>query len=102
MYGYIYLTTNNINGMKYIGQKKSEKFLNEKYLGSGSYLLNAVRKYGKDNFSVIMLDTADSFDELNEKEIYYITLYDAVNSSNFYNFFWFILQLLKRDICKSR
>lgn len=31
------------------------------------------------------MDTADSFDELNEKERYYIAKYDAVNSDMFYN-----------------
>lgn len=85
MYGYIYLTTNNINGMKYIGQKKSEKFLHEKYLGSGSYLIRAIKKYGRDNFNTVLLDTADSFNELNEKEKYYIALYNAVESDGFYN-----------------
>ena len=34
MYGYIYETTNLINGKKYIGKKASTKFL-EDYYGSG-------------------------------------------------------------------
>lgn len=38
MYGYIYKTTNLINGKIYIGQKKSEKFLGINYLGSGKRL----------------------------------------------------------------
>ena len=38
MFGYIYLTTNLINEKKYIGQKTSNKFLGESYLGSGKLL----------------------------------------------------------------
>ena len=45
MYGYIYLTTNHINGKKYIGQKKSNVFLGEKYLGSGKILKQALKKW---------------------------------------------------------
>ena len=52
MYGYIYITTNKLDGRKYIGKKKSEIFLGNKYLGSGVHLECAVKKYGKENFSV--------------------------------------------------
>lgn len=36
MYGYTYITTNLINGKKYIGKKKG--YFKEYYLGSGRYL----------------------------------------------------------------
>lgn len=85
MYGYIYMTENLINGKRYIGQKKSEKFLNEKYLGSGSLLRQAVDKYGRENFRVSMLYECDSKEELDEMEIYFIKQYDAQNSNDFYN-----------------
>jgi group I intron endonuclease len=85
MYGYVYITTNLVNGKMYIGQKKSTKFLNEKYLGSGSLLRKAINKYGKENFKVEMICECFSKEELDEKEIYYISLYDAVNNCNFYN-----------------
>lgn len=85
MYGYIYITENLINGKRYIGQKKSDKFLKEKYLGSGTLLLKAINKYGKENFKVEMLCECNSREELNEKEIYYIAKYNAQNDDNFYN-----------------
>ena len=85
MFGYIYITENLINHKKYIGQKKSKTFLREKYLGSGTYLRRAINKYGKENFKVVMLDTAESREELDEKEIYYIAKYNAQSDPNFYN-----------------
>lgn len=85
MFGYIYMTENLINGKKYIGQKKSTKFLAEKYLGSGSLLRKAINKYGKQNFRTCLICECDSKEQLNEMEIYYIKLYDAQNNPNFYN-----------------
>ena len=85
MYGYIYITENLINGKKYIGQKKSTKFLKTKYLGSGAILQKAIKKYGKENFKVTLICECNSKEELDEKEIYYIAEYDAQNNPNFYN-----------------
>lgn len=85
MYGYIYITTNLINNKQYIGQKTSKVFLKEKYLGSGTCLLRAINKYGKENFKVELLEECDSIEELDRQEIYWIKHYDAANSNNFYN-----------------
>lgn len=84
MYGYIYLTTNLINGKKYIGQHKACK-ISESYKGSGTLLRYAFKKYGKDNFSVSILKECSSIEDLNESEKFYIKLYDAVNRDDFYN-----------------
>ena len=86
MYGFVYETTNNINGMKYIGQKIYDKKGNWKtYLGSGIHLKRAVDKYGKENFSRKILEECISKEILDEKEIYWIKSFDAVNSNNYYN-----------------
>ena len=84
MYGYIYLTTNNVNDKKYIGQHRSSVF-EESYKGSGVLLQKAFDKYGKENFTTILLDECNSEEELNDKEIYYIALSNAVDSEDFYN-----------------
>ena len=85
MYGYIYKTTNLINDKIYIGQKKSETFLHEEYLGSGKRLKSAITHYGKENFKVELLEECDSKQELDEKEIFYIKQYDSQNLEIGYN-----------------
>lgn len=84
MYGYIYETTNLINGKKYIGKHKSSSFDNN-YYGSGIKFSKALKECGKDNFSVRILEECNSLEELNKKETYYIELFDAVRSSRYYN-----------------
>ena len=50
MYGFIYITTNLINGKRYIGQKKYDKEGTWKnYLGSGTYLKRALEKDCQDH-----------------------------------------------------
>lgn len=85
MYGFIYITTNHINEKQYIGQKKYGVNGWETYLGSGIALNNAIKKYGKENFTREIIDEADSPEKLNEKEIYWIKYYNATKSKNFYN-----------------
>lgn len=83
-YGYVYITTNLINGKKYIGMDKWDEF-SDSYLGSGIHLNRAIEKYGKENFKKEILCEYETEEELIEKEIYYIDLYDAVKSKEFYN-----------------
>lgn len=84
MYGYIYETTNLINGKKYIGRHKSSEF-DESYFGSGKIITQALKKDGEENFSCIILDCADSEEELNEKEAFYIEMFNAVEDGSYYN-----------------
>lgn len=84
MYGYIYLTTNLINGKIYIGQHKSKEF-DRNYYGSGIQINNAIEKYGKNNFSCELLQECVSKEELDSKEIYYINKYNSTDKSIGYN-----------------
>ncbi len=71
MYGYIYKTTNLINKMIYIGQKKLPQF-RLSYYGSGVYLKRALKKYGEINFKIEMLAEGYSKESLDILEKYYI------------------------------
>lgn len=85
MYGYIYKTTNLINGKIYIGQKKSTIFLDTGYLGSGVRLKSAIKHYGKENFKVELLEECYSREHLNDREIYYIGKYKSQDLTIGYN-----------------
>lgn len=80
---YIYLTTNKVNGKKYIGQHYGE--IEDNYLGSGVNLAKAIKKYGKNNFSKEILHLCQSREDADKWEQYYIDLFNAVESENFYN-----------------
>lgn len=83
-YGYVYITENLINHKRYIGQHKSES-LDESYKGSGTLIQRAFEKYGWDNFQTEILEWCQSREELNAREKYWISYYNAVNSPDFYN-----------------
>lgn len=85
MYGYIYKTTNLVNGKIYIGQHKAEKFEPEIYLGSGTLFRRALYKYGKDNFTQQLLCECMSQQEMNAKEKHYIQKYNATDIKVGYN-----------------
>ena len=84
MYGYIYLTINTINKRMYIGKKQSEQY-DPTYYGSGKIIKQAIHKYGIENFNNVILDTADSLQELIQKEKYYIKIYYNTYGELMYN-----------------
>lgn len=86
MIGYIYKTTNLINNKIYIGQHKvsNDKFDNN-YYGSGKLILEALNKYGINNFKCEVLEWCNTEQELEKKEIYYIDLYKSTTKNNNYN-----------------
>lgn len=85
MFGYIYITKNLIDNKQYIGKHVSSVFEPEKYMGSGKYLEYAIAKYGKENFSQSLIEECGDEFTLNEREKYWISYYNAVESDMFYN-----------------
>ena len=86
MFGYVYLTTNLVNGKIYIGQHKVDSHNQDvNYLGSGKLILEAISKYGKENFKNDVLCWCNSEEELNEKEIFYIAEYKSTTDFGNYN-----------------
>lgn len=63
----VYKTENIINGNIYIGIHSTYD-INDGYLGSGSIILNAIKKYGKNNFKRTILKLCSSMKEAQEME----------------------------------
>lgn len=80
MYGYIYKTTNLVNGKIYIGKHKASAF-DPSYRGSGKLITAALDKYGQDNFMTELICSCCSLSELNEAEKQYIEKYNSSYSA---------------------
>lgn len=80
---FIYLTTNKVNGKKYIGQHTGS--IDDDYVGSGKLLRRAIKKYGKKNFTREILAIAEDQEALDILERFYIEKHNAVGSEQFYN-----------------
>lgn len=61
-YHIVYKTTNTSNGKVYIGVHSTND-LNDKYIGSGTALLAAIAKYGRQSFTKEIIEICNSRDE---------------------------------------
>lgn len=82
----VYMHRNKINNKVYIGQTCNIKVRWHpiSYKGS-SYFYNAIEKYGWDNFEHIILIDNLSLEEANQKEKYFIKIYESTNRNKGYN-----------------
>ena len=83
-YGFIYEITNLLNNKKYIGFKVYSKGW-EEYMGSCKPLTRDIEKLGKDNFKRQIIEECDSLEELQIREIFYLTVNNVVEKDNYYN-----------------
>ena len=93
----IYMWRNQVNQKLYIGQakdfrKRTRDHKYESFNENKKYHYNvpfhcAIRKYGIENFEVCILEKdLNDYDEMDEKEIYYIKFYDTLaNNKKGYN-----------------
>ena len=72
----VYLTTNLINGKKYVGQ---DSYNRDWYLGSGKLLKKAIEKYGIQNFKKEILCKCSTKEELDSMEKFWIKKLDTIN-----------------------
>ena len=79
----IYKITNKVNGKYYIG-RHSTADINDNYMGSGVGIKNAIRKYGRHNFTKEILAEASTSQELWELEKQYVNE-SVVVDKNSYN-----------------
>lgn len=82
----VYMHRNKINNKVYIGQTCNIKVRWHpiSYKGS-SYFYNAIEKYGWDNFEHIILIDNLSLEEADQKEKYFIKIYESTNRNKGYN-----------------
>jgi len=91
MYGVIYKITNLKNEKTYIGQTiktveyRLRQHINDAKRLNSTVLHRAMNKYGTDFFKIEIIDTADTIEELNIKEIQMIKDYKSLCSENGYN-----------------
>lgn len=84
---YVYKITNTINNKVYIGITQSIEKRRIQHFNCKKHhpLYNAIRKYGKDNFTFEVIDTSNDRKVLCELEKYYIKLYNSTNRKYGYN-----------------
>ena len=74
----IYKIVNNLNGMPYIGQTtKTVAERVQRHINGRSKIGKAIRKYGKENFTIEVIDHATNQQELDELERYWIAFFNA-------------------------
>lgn len=72
-YGVVYCITNNTNNKQYVGvttRSIEQRF--KEHCKTDSGIGKAIKKYGKNNFDIELIDYADDKEELYESEIYWI------------------------------
>jgi len=79
---YVYLITNTINGKKYIGSSRKSQ-IDENYYGSGKAIKDALKKYGKNNFTRNILWQGEG--DAREIETQWLEYFNASNNPQFYN-----------------
>jgi hypothetical protein len=72
-YHFIYKTTNLLSGKYYIGMHSTDN-LNDGYLGSGNRLRLAIKKHGKENFKIEILEFFENRKLLAEREAEIVNL----------------------------
>ena len=83
---WIYKITNIQNNKVYIGQtirpieQRFKRHINDALNNIlDTHFARAIRKYGKENFTIEQIDEAQTQDELNQKEQYWIKYYNSVD-----------------------
>jgi len=79
---YVYIVTNIINGKRYVGSSRKSQ-IDENYYGSGKLIKNALKKYGKENFTRDILWQGEG--NARDVESYWLEYFDASSNPMFYN-----------------
>ena len=74
----IYKITNKFDGKLYVGQTQrtvEERFT--EHQKADSYIGCAIRKYGAESFTVEVIETCETIEQLNEREIFWIATFNC-------------------------
>ena len=83
---YVYEITNLVNGKKYIGKRSCHCPIEEdKYMGSGTLLIRAIKKYGVNNFKKEILQVCETSEMAYTYEELYTVQVNAWDNKNYYN-----------------
>lgn len=80
----VYKTTNNINGKFYVGSHQTTK-LEDGYLGSGKVLKKAIKKYGRESFTRIIIASCVSAEVSRQVEAHFVRYYIDKYGRSCYN-----------------
>ncbi len=89
-YGRIYIIRNTVNEKVYVGQTtvsiklRFQNHLSATRNGKGYVIGKAIRKYGEQNFYIELLEECLE-EELNEREIYWISFFNSTDTKFGYN-----------------
>ena len=76
---FVYVTTNN---KQYVGDHSTNN-LNDKYLGSGTLLTRAIKKYGKEKFKRKILELFETKQEAFNAQEKYIKIYNTLTPNGY-------------------
>jgi len=80
MEGFVYITTNLVNGKQYIGSHNGKK---SDYMGSGYLIMKALKKYGPDNFKREILVETSSIKKARNLEGEYIRKHNTIQPNGY-------------------
>lgn len=87
----VYKITNKVTGKVYVGitnQGAGARYRHHWYearIGEPAPIHRSMAKYGEENFTLEIIETVDTYDELKEREKYWIKFYDSMNREKGYN-----------------
>jgi group I intron endonuclease len=81
--GFVYIWTNNVTGIKYLGSHKGSE--SDGYIGSGLAFRNAIKKYGIKNFSREILEYIEDPSQIKPREQHFLDFYNCAKSKDYYN-----------------
>ena len=81
---YIYKITNLINGKIYVGQtSRTPEIRFSEHVHADSYIGSAIRKYGRANFKIEVLEECESKKELDNREQYWIARFESMGPNGY-------------------